>query len=101
MEEESFDTEEFNASLIRNDMNFYKEKLQTQFTCRTRWLLGLHSIAFNARNLEVIIEQLAEFNDIPVEVRMEPICTKRGSAKNLLNRDSKDAKTTPYNICRV
>jgi hypothetical protein len=77
-------------------MNFYKEKLQTKFACRTGWLLGLHSIVFNARNLEATIKQLVEFKDIPVEVCMEPIGTKRGSAKNFINKDSKDAKTAPF-----
>ncbi len=31
-EEEEFADENFKAELIRNDMNFYKEKLQTKFT---------------------------------------------------------------------
>jgi hypothetical protein len=60
------------------------------------WLLGLHNILFNARNLEAVIEQLSEFKDIPLEVCMEPILTKRGSAKNFLkNKDGKDAKAAP------
>jgi hypothetical protein len=77
-------------------MNFYKEKLQAKSRCRIGWLLGLHSIAFNARNLEATFEQLAEFKDILVKVPREPIRTERGSAKNFLNKDGKDAKTVPF-----
>jgi hypothetical protein len=94
-DEESFDGEEFRAALMRSDMNFYKEKLQTKFTCRTGWLLGTHNMAFNARNLEAAIEQLPEFKEIPIEVRMEPIRTKRGSAKKPASR-AKDDKAAAF-----
>jgi hypothetical protein len=76
---------------MRSDMNFYKEKLQTKFTCRTGWLLGTHNMAFNARNLETAIEQLPEFKEIPIEVRIEPIRTKRGSAKKTSKANDKIA----------
>jgi hypothetical protein len=48
IDEESFDHEEFRASLMRNDMNFYEEKLQTKVTCRTGWLLGYHALMVDA-----------------------------------------------------
>ena len=90
-DEESFAEEEFKAALMRSDMNFYKEKLQTKFTCRTGWLLGTHNMAFNARNLEAAIEQLSEFKEIPIEVWMEPVRTKRGSAKKTSKANDKIA----------
>ncbi len=48
-------------------------------------------MAFNARNLEAAIEQLSEFKEIPIEVRMEPIRTKRGSAKKTSKANDKIA----------
>jgi hypothetical protein len=88
---EVFADETFKATLLSSDMTFYKEKLQTRFTCRTGWLLGTHSIAFNARNLEAAIEQLPEFKNIPIECRMEPIRTARNSSakgtKKVLPKD--------------
>ena len=76
---EEFTDENFKASLIQNDMAFYKEKIHTKFTCRTGWLLGTHSVAFNARNLKTTLKQLPEFKNIPIECRMEPIQTSRPS----------------------
>lgn len=78
-EHEIFEDDAFRSALKELDMNFYKEKLQTKFTCRAGWLLGSHPVAFNSKNLEAAIEQLPEFKGIPIEVRMEPVRTQRSS----------------------
>jgi hypothetical protein len=55
IDEESFDDNKFKASLMQNDMNFYKEKLQTKLACCTRWLLGLPNTTFNPGTLKLIL----------------------------------------------
>lgn len=99
--DEVFEDENFRASLIRNDMNFYKEKLQTKFTCRTGWLLGSHAVAFNARNLEAAIEQLSEFKNISIECRMEPIRTARASAQKKTSKPSLDEAAKPTRAAHI